>query len=61
MCVEEILDEFNERHEEFGIMKESDIVSVAAMPPVMDTKVVAEGGGVADPKLEVMIIYWSND
>jgi len=52
------LDEFNERAEEFGI-KESDILSVSALPPTLGTK-LATPTGTARRKVEVVIVYWSN-
>ena len=57
--VQEVLDEFNERAEEFHV-SESDIVSVSALPPTMDTK-ISIPKGTADPKVEVVIVYWANE
>lgn len=57
--VQEVLDEFNERVEEFRV-SESDIVSVSALTPTMGTK-LATAKGTADPKVEVVIVYWAND
>ncbi len=57
--VQEILDEFNERAEEFHI-SEPDIISVSALPPTMGTK-IATPKGTSDPKVEVVIVYWENE
>jgi len=57
--VQEVLDEFNERAEEFGV-GEKDIVSVSAMPPTLGIK-VATSKGTVDPKVEVVIVYWANE
>jgi hypothetical protein len=54
--VQEVLDEFNERREEFGI-PDSDIISVSALPPTLGTK-LASSTGTKDPKVEVVIVYW---
>lgn len=59
LTVEGVLDEFNERAEEFGI-KEADIVSVSALPPTLGTK-LATPTGTATPKVEVVIVYWSKE
>ena len=59
LYVQEVLDEFNERAEEFNV-SESDIVSVSAFPPTKDTK-IATPQGTADPKVEVVIVYWASE
>jgi len=56
--VQEVLDEFNERAEEFGV-SESDIVSVGALPPTTGVK-IGTPTGTTDPKVEVVIVYWEN-
>jgi hypothetical protein len=58
LTVHEVLDEFNERAEEFGV-NEGDIVTVSAMPPTSGTK-IATSTGTADPKVEVVIVYWAD-
>jgi hypothetical protein len=57
LTVQEVLDEFNERAKEFGV-RERDIVTVAALPPTLGTK-IATSTGTADPKVEVVIVYWA--
>ncbi len=52
--VQDVLDEFNERREEFGI-PDSDILSISAMPST------STGGGTKLPKVEVVIVYWSDE
>ena len=59
LTVQEVLDEFNERSEEFGI-GEHDILSVSAMPPTLGIK-PATPKGTTDPKVEVVIVYWANE
>lgn len=56
--VQEVLDEFNERSQEFGV-SESDILTVSALPPTKGTK-LATPTGTADPKVEVVIVYWAD-
>jgi hypothetical protein len=56
MCVQEVLDEFNERREELGIT-DSDVISVSALPPTLATKIATPTGTVV-PKVEVVIAYW---
>lgn len=55
--VQEVLDEFNERRDEFGV-EDSDIVSVSALPPTTGIK-IATPTGTAAPKVEVVIVYWA--
>lgn len=57
LSVQEVLDEFNETAEEFGV-SEGEIVSVSAMPPTLGTK-LSTASGTATPKVEVVIVYWS--
>lgn len=59
ITVQEVLDEFSERMNEFGIV-ESDVVSVSTHPPTLNVK-VATPTGTADPKVEVVIVYWADD
>ena len=59
LTVQGVLDEFNERADEFDI-KESDIVSISALPPTLGSK-LATPTGTADPKVEVVIVYWAKD
>ena len=59
VSVQELLDEFNERSEEFGVTDEADIVTVSAMPTTHGIPTVTKDGSVA-PKIEVVIVYWSN-
>ena len=59
LTVQEVLDEFNERCQEFGI-SEHDIISVSAMPPTLGTKLATPEGS-ADPKVEVVIVYWARE
>jgi hypothetical protein len=58
LTVQEILDEFNERAEELGVT-ESDIVTVSAQSPTLGVK-IATSTGAADPKVEVVIVYWAD-
>jgi hypothetical protein len=58
LTVQEVLDEFNERAQEFGV-KERDIVTVSALPPTTGIK-IATSTGSADPKVEVVIVYWAD-
>ena len=54
--VQEVLDEFNERRQEFGVADE-DIVSVSALPPTRAAK-IATSKGSTEAKVEVVIVYW---
>lgn len=58
-AVQEVLDEFNERADEFGVT-ESDIVSVSAIQPTREVNIHTPEGKVK-PNLEVIIVYWSDD
>ena len=54
-CVQEVLDEFNERREEFGI-PDADIVSVSAMPSTSTSPQAQPDGSTKLPKVEVVIV-----
>ncbi len=58
LTIQEVLDEFNERAQEFGV-RESDIVTVSALPPTLGMK-IGTPTGTADPKVEVVIVYWAD-
>jgi hypothetical protein len=58
--VQEVLDEFNERRGEFGI-PDSDILSINAMPATSTVKQAQPDGSTKLPKVEIVIVYWSND
>ena len=58
LSVQEVLDEFNERREEFGI-PDGDIVSVSALPPTAAISIAQPEGSKKLPKVEVVIVYWS--
>jgi uncharacterized protein YfbU (UPF0304 family) len=61
LSVQEVLDEFNERREEFGIENDSDIVSVSALPPTAMIPIAQPDGSTLVPKVEVVIVYWSKE
>lgn len=58
VTVEEVLDEFNERVDEFGIT-ESDVVNVSVMQPTGMKKIHTPNGN-RDALVEVVIVYWAN-
>lgn len=58
LSVSEVLDEFNERAEEFGV-KERDIISVSTLPPDPKQVAVVREGETA-PKVQVVIAYWAD-
>ena len=58
LTVQEVLDEFNERAEELGVT-ESDIVTVSALSPTLGVK-IGTPTGTADPRVEVVIVYWAD-
>ena len=57
--VQEALDEFNERRQEFGV-PDSDILSISAMPATLMIPQAQPGGGTKLPRVEVVIVYWSD-
>jgi 6,7-dimethyl-8-ribityllumazine synthase len=59
VAVQELLDDFNERAEEFGITDEADILSVSAMPTSHNIPTIIKNVPVA-PKIDVVIVYWAN-
>jgi hypothetical protein len=58
--VQEVLDEFNERLQEFGV-SEDDILSVNAMPATQAARIHDPNVGEKNATLEVVIVYWSQD
>ena len=58
--VTEVLEDFNERAAEFGITKESDVVSVIGVEPDPKAKIASIHKGTASPKMLVVITYWSD-
>lgn len=58
--VADVLDQFNERAGEFGISAETDVISVSVMPPVYPEMKILDAGKLRDPKVSVVITYWSD-
>jgi hypothetical protein len=62
--VQDVLDEFNERRERgdelFDGISDSDILSVSASPPTLGVRIARPDGGAQKPKIEVVIVYWSD-
>ena len=44
ISVDEVVAEFNERHDEFGITKETDIVSISVRPATQPSKIAQPDG-----------------
>lgn len=59
--VEDVINEFNERAADFGITKESDVVSVSVRPIERDVKVVRSGNETTKATIEVTIVCWSDE
>jgi hypothetical protein len=59
LTVQDVLDEFNERAEEFRVT-EQDLVTVSALRPTLGAK-IATPSGTAAPKVEVVIVYWASE
>ncbi len=57
--VGEILDEFNERPEEFGI-EDEDIISISSSAPAFPVKVIV-GKETKEAAVRVSIFYWSDE
>ena len=53
--VKELLDEFNERINEFGI-EEKDIISVSALPSTLSVK-----AGKPNNNVQIVIFHWANN
>ncbi|KTB54967.1 hypothetical protein AO067_20320 [Pseudomonas viridiflava ICMP 13104] len=58
LSVSEILSEFNERADEFGVTEEN-LVSVSAMAPSRPIKIL-DGGKTTEARVQVTIVYWSD-
>jgi hypothetical protein len=58
--VQGVLEEFHERRREFGI-EDADIVTVSALPATMLIPIAQPDGGTKLPKVEVVIVYWSDN
>jgi len=57
--VEDVLGEFNERREEFGIYKDEDILSISVRPATHPHKIAQPSGTLKDSTVIVSIFYWS--
>lgn len=58
LSVQEILSEFNERADEFGVTEEN-LVSVNVTPPSSPIKIL-DGDKTKDARVQVTIVYWSD-
>jgi hypothetical protein len=58
LSVEEVLEEFNERVGEHGIVNESDVLSVSVMPNTTGLS-INTGRTTGKAKVEVVIVFWS--
>jgi hypothetical protein len=58
LSVSEILSEFNERADEFGVTEEN-LVSVSVTEPKSPLKIL-DGDKIRDTRVQVTIVYWSN-
>lgn len=61
VTLEEIVDEFNERRNEFGITEEVDIISMSIRPAADPHKIAQPDGSLKESKVVVTIFYWQND
>jgi hypothetical protein len=61
VTVEEIVDEFNERRNEFGITEETDIISMSVRPAIEPNKLPQPDRSFKESKVVVTIFYWQND
>ncbi len=57
--VEDVIAEFNDRWEEFGLTSENDLVSVSVLPVVTPIKVHHPKKGAVDSVFEVVFVFWS--
>jgi len=64
VTVQDVLDEFNERREGgdelFDGISDSDVLSVSASPPTLGLPIAQPDGSTQKPKIEVVIVYWSD-
>jgi hypothetical protein len=58
ITVEDVLNEFHERHKEFGITKKSDIISVSVRPATKSSKIAQPEGNTKDSQVVVTFFYW---
>ena len=58
LSVQEILSEFNERADEFGVTEEN-LVSVNVTPPIYPIKIL-DGDKTKEARVHVTIVYWSD-
>jgi hypothetical protein len=61
VTVDEVVAEFNERHNEFGITEETDIISISVRPATEPHKIAQPDGSLKESKVVVTIFYWQND
>ena len=58
VTVDDVLNEFNERHNEFGITKKSDVISINIRPATKPSKIAQPDGGTKDSQVIVTFFYW---
>ena len=58
VTVDEVVAEFNERHAEFGITEETDILSMSVRPATQPSKIAQPDGSLKESKVVVTIFYW---
>lgn len=59
LSVQEVLDEFNERREEFGVAVE-DIVSISSSAPASSIKIAMPDGAI-EAKVRLAVFQWSDE
>lgn len=57
VTVDDILNEFNTRHDEFGIGKKSDLISINVRPDTKPQKISVNGGDAQDSEVVVTFLY----
>lgn len=58
LSVQQILSEFNERADEFGVTEEN-LVSVSVTPPSYPIQIL-DGDKTREARVQVTIVYWSD-
>jgi hypothetical protein len=58
VTVDEVVAEFHERHGEFGITKETDIISISVRTATQPSKIAQPDGSLKESKVVVTIFYW---
>ncbi|MFZ5856735.1 MAG: hypothetical protein ACOYZ6_07890 [Chloroflexota bacterium] len=60
VTVEEVIEEFNDRQMELGIVHETEIISINVRPETNPRRIAQPDGAIKESSVVVTIFYWKN-